>query len=299
MGSDHAAGEAMKSAEHLRRLHPMQAFGVVSGLMKRIRVSRLEQRLQPAVAFPHKHDFFHIVIPTRGRGWHEIDFERHDVAPGSLFVMKPGQVHSWSLAPSTTGYVVEFERSSLPGRLVAQRSIEALLASSTDLLALGRRDWQTLLSLCELMAVEYEQRRHDFEAVLQASLVTLLLLLAREGAKRAAAASTSEDVVSRFTAQLEAHFHERHDVEFYAERLGMTSKALTMRLTRATGRSARHLIQERVLLESKRLLAYSNLAIGSLGGEVGFEDPNYFARFFRAKTGLSPGRFRTAARSLC
>jgi AraC-like DNA-binding protein len=213
--------------------------------------------------------------------------------------MKPGQVHSWSLAASTTGYVIEFERSSLPARRATPRAVETLLATGSDVLALPRQDWQAMLGVCELMACEYEARRSGFEAVLQAGLVTFLLLLVRHDVRPDAKGDGEESVVKAFTAALEEHYRHHHDVEFYAQELGLTSKALTMRLTRATGRSARHLIQERLLLESKRLLAYSDLAIGNLGGEVGFEDPNYFARFFRAKAGVSPGRFRATARRSC
>jgi len=48
-------------------------------------------------------------------------------------------------------------------------------------------------------------------------------------------------------------------------------------------------------VEAKRLLAYSNLTIAEIGYRIGYEDPNYFARFFRQKSGLSPGRYRKLA----
>ncbi len=42
---------------------------------------------------PHKHDFYLVVLITRGSGIHEVDFESYEVAPGMLFVLKPGQMH--------------------------------------------------------------------------------------------------------------------------------------------------------------------------------------------------------------
>src|ERR1700741_4514334 len=57
------------------------------------------------IHLPHKHDFFLTLLFTRGRGVHEIDFIKHEVKPGSIFMMAPGQVHDWNLSDDTEGYV--------------------------------------------------------------------------------------------------------------------------------------------------------------------------------------------------
>lgn len=285
-----------KTTDSLRVLHPMQAFGVVSGLTHKIRVSRLEERLTPAVAFPHKHAFFHIVIPTAGGGWHEIDFVRHPARRGAIFVMKPAQVHSWSFRRGTAGYVIEFERGALPAKAQEHRAVARLLAHGNDRVEAASAVLARILALCEVMAAEYEAREGNFEAVVQSCVVAMLLVIARLDPVDEAAAG---DALARFHALVDEHHRRRHDVEFYAEKLRLSAKALTMRVSRATGKAARTVIHDRVVLEAKRLLAYSDLAIGDIGLELGFEDPNYFARFFKGKAGAAPGAFRETARSSC
>ena len=54
---------------------------------------------------PHKHDFYLVVLFTAGKGIHEVDFESYKVGKGSLFVMKPGQMHYWELSDDIEGYV--------------------------------------------------------------------------------------------------------------------------------------------------------------------------------------------------
>jgi AraC-like DNA-binding protein len=102
-------------------------------------------------------------------------------------------------------------------------------------------------------------------------------------------------LVSQFQQLVDHYFKQEHSVEFYAQRLGLTGKALTTKLSKAIGKSAGAVIQERCLIEAKRLLAHSDLSIAEIGYQIGYEDPNYFARFFRRKTGHTPGEFRKRA----
>ena len=59
----------------------------------------------------------------------------------------------------------------------------------------------------------------------------------------------------------------------------------------ARGRGAKGLIADRLLLEARRRLLYSDESVGRIAGALGFRDPSYFSRFFRAKTGRSPRQF--------
>jgi AraC family transcriptional regulator, transcriptional activator of pobA len=61
---------------------------------------------------------------------------------------------------------------------------------------------------------------------------------------------------------------------------------------RAAGASPLRLVQDRLMLEAKRALLYSNMTIAEVGYHLGFEDPAYFSRFFAKAEGLSPKRYR-------
>ena len=57
------------------------------------------------------------------------------------------------------------------------------------------------------------------------------------------------------------------------------------------------MLQERLTLEARRLLLYSDESAENIGYSLGFEDPSYFSRFFRAATGRSPSEFRAGVES--
>ena len=65
-------------------------------------------KIHPNLANPHRHSFYHIVLFTKGKGYHTIDFEKFKVVPGQIYFMSPGQVHSWHFDGEVDGYVINF-----------------------------------------------------------------------------------------------------------------------------------------------------------------------------------------------
>jgi AraC family transcriptional activator of pobA len=55
---------------------------------------------------PHRHNFYLLVLFTMGSGFHEIDFDRYEIVPGSLFMIQPGQIHHWQLSNDIDGFIV-------------------------------------------------------------------------------------------------------------------------------------------------------------------------------------------------
>jgi AraC family transcriptional activator of pobA len=91
---------------------------------------------------------------------------------------------------------------------------------------------------------------------------------------------------------VEQHYLQHWSVADYAAALNVTPSKLN-RLSKAlAGRSAFEITQERLLLEARRRLVYIAAPVQLLAYELGFEDPAYFNRFFKKRTGMTPARFR-------
>ena len=277
------------------KLHDIQEFGIAPAKAGDIRVDRLEQRLKPRVPFPHKHNFFHFLCLRKARGSHEIDFQRFSAASNQVFFVKPGEVHAWDFSPSTRGFVIEFSRESLRGDFWTKQGGLSQLDSLPSVFSFTQEEG--FLALCELMLVEVETQGAGGALCLE-NLVSVFLLKAMRQTKTESPKSKGarNDLVARFSALVEEEFYREHSPEFYADCLGVTAKALTMRCRRVLGKPAGIVIRDRILLEAKRLLSYGDSAIAEIGYKLGFEDPNYFARFFRTQSGISPGRFRNLAK---
>ena len=81
----------------------------------------------PNLHIAHRHSFYHIVLFTKGGGRHSIDFKQFPVAPGQIYFMKPGQVHSWSFEGATDGYVINFSEQLFDSFLANGRYIDRFL----------------------------------------------------------------------------------------------------------------------------------------------------------------------------
>jgi len=69
----------------------------------------LKQHAQLILA-PHRHVFYLSVLFTKGSGIHEIDFNSYDIVPGSVFMLFPGQVHTWEVSKDIDGYIFFHEK---------------------------------------------------------------------------------------------------------------------------------------------------------------------------------------------
>jgi AraC family transcriptional activator of pobA len=268
----------------MHKHHPLDSFGIREVSNEGIRIEKLSDRINPKVPFPHKHDFYQILLVENGLGWHQLDFNRYKVKARQVFVVKPGQTHAWSLKKDIKGLVIEFSHSAGIGTL-----IEAL-ETVDDCFQLEKEDFQRMCQLVQLMKYEFEEKPKEENKVLQNYLVVFLHLVLRSG--KGEKAPTVVSIVGQFKALVEKYFKEEHEVTFYAQKCHLPPKAFTMQLKRALGKSPRDVIQERLMLESKRFLIYSDLSVSEIGYRLGFQDPNYFSRFFRVHEKCTPLEFK-------
>lgn len=270
----------------LQVLHSIDSLGIVHAERGDIRIEPLEDRMTPKVPFPHKHDFFQLVFIASGGGWHEVDFEKYEVAKNQIYILKPGQVHAWKLSKNTRGLVVEFTAESLPDPQTLFQ-LESLPECTVWTASAG-----SPFPLLDLMTIEAESQAADFKRSLHHYLAILLFQLFRYSKNTKKLRILQEDLNRQFTRLVETHYRSEHSLDFYAEKLKTSPKSLSAKIQRAYGKPAKEIIQDRCLLEAKRFLSYTAIPISEIGYELGFEDPNYFSRFLRQRLRMSAQKFR-------
>lgn len=98
--------------------------------------------------------------------------------------------------------------------------------------------------------------------------------------------------VLRFRQLLEIRYREHWNVQRYAAELNISPSSLNRACKEILGLPAKTLIQERLVLEIKRRLIYTNQPLDQVAYKLGFKDPSYFARFVRKQLGQAPGLYR-------
>ena len=100
------------------------------------------------------------------------------------------------------------------------------------------------------------------------------------------------DLVRKFNLLVENHYRREHQVKFYAELLFKSPKTLSNVFALYNNKSPLLVIQQRVLLEAKRLLFYTDKTSKEIAYDLGFENANHFSKFFKKHTGQVPTEFK-------
>jgi AraC-like DNA-binding protein len=263
-------------------------------------VDELRSRMPPGQRhFVHRIQFHMLVLVTRGRFSHMIDFEYYPCANGTLLALRPGQVQRFERAPGWQGWVAMFRPEfllPLQGPAVDVQARERIEALPTSL-ELAPRTMDA--------AVEGLRRIHDDAGVLPPTVETgallrhqlyaLLLRLAIEAiGRRALGAGTAASLqrFRRFQAAVERDYVREHGLAGYARRLGCSERSLTRAALESAGVGAKAYLVNRIVLEAKRLLAHTVAPVANIAVDLGFAEATNFVKFFRREAGCSPGEFR-------
>ncbi len=105
--------------------------------------------------------------------------------------------------------------------------------------------------------------------------------------------SVQEQVTQKFKTLLAQKFLESKEVGYFASLLNLTPKYLSEVLTATTGKSAKELINEHILLEAKSLLKQTDMTVNEIAYWLGYEEASYFVRFFKKNAGKTPLEYRS------
>lgn len=262
----------------------------------------------PYLYFPHRHDFYHLVLFTEGQGSHSIDFQNFKVKPYQFYFMIPGQVHSWFFEGKTDGYVLNFSKSFLQSFLLNPDYLEnfsfftAHVEDSVIEVPLQVR--KEVVELFNKMVKEgknQSDKTHSHDLI-RVVMLQLFLLLSKESPKErySKVPSYNQKILKDFEKLIDQNYLTVRLPKNYAQMLFITPNHLNAVCNEVFGISAGEMIRRRIALEAKRMLINFDMTVTEIGNILKFEDNSYFCKFFKKQTGISPGEFRkqiTASKS--
>lgn len=253
-----------------------------------------------------RYDRFVIVCLTSGSGVHDIDLYAHPYNAPAAFVLSPGQVHRIEHEGRPEGFIVFFSPSIFSYESEFNDLIlDTCVFDSETACPVIPLDAETLgrfMANFELLYSEAQLAEPDTSIVVSSYLRVLITYIHRAKRKKQLDQIEMRDqsylLFRSFKIAVEKNFRSEHSVQAYAGLLNTHPKGLN-RASRIYGnRTASEIIHDRLLLEARRNLAFEPITIKELGYELGFDDPAYFTRFFKKRTGISPKEFRQTSRSL-
>jgi len=245
-----------------------------------------------SIDHPHKHDFFVINIFDRGKGSHTIDFVDYEIKNKQVHLVFPDQVHQWKIEPGTVGYQLMISRNWFETLVPTLRFSQSLYQNhpvidlSDDAFTSIIYEFKATKKLLEEENIFWEMIRKRNE------VIGLLLSKAVEITFNNDDQNHYNPIFSKFLPLIDEYFKEERLVSFYAEKLNISPNYLNVICKKSINSSASSLIQDRILLEAKRLLKVSEMSVKDIVFDLGFYDQASFSKFFKSQTGMTPSQFK-------
>lgn len=251
----------------------------------------------------HAHDFLEIAVIGRGRGRHVTSQGKHELRHGAVLVLRPGAWHGFADCAGLTVANCCVSAHALRTELAALNDIPMLRRTLwTDPMASGTHGIASTTvdptAAGEAIA-EISRLERDLTATrarpgrVLGRLVTVLGILAdgRDPQPEAVEPAT-HPAVSATVARLSEEPARQWRLDELARAVSLDPDYLGRLFVRHTGMTVMGFLARTRAERAATLLARSTLPIGTIGAAVGWDDPTYFARRFRALVGLTPGDYR-------
>ncbi len=251
---------------------------------------------------PHQHDaLLQVVYVRSGEGEVSLENSRMAFHAPCLILLPQRTVHAFRYSGETDGPVIT----------AAQRPLESMARIlSGDLLALMQRPtviplpWNTdgtepIWPLIQMIQSEAQGQERGNVAAGHALLIALLVKITRleqPAVPVRPANSRRSTLLGQFRDLVDQKFKQHWPLTLYAEALGVTPATLGRACREELGESPTAVINQRIVREAQRQLAYTALDIQQIAHELGYGDAAYFSRFFRKQAGIKPSEFRAAFR---
>ncbi|WP_439182898.1 helix-turn-helix domain-containing protein [Carboxylicivirga taeanensis] len=253
---------------------------------------------------PHRHDYYTIILLENAPGGvHIIDFKEYPLAAASIHFVYPGQVHQLLSTNIPIGYVLNFSRTFLMKNGITDDLVDRVYLfnsfGDSPPMPISHHQLSTFKTIVEQMQ-SYQQGDNYFRYEALGALLKLFIInisgacsLSNLNPEYEAG---SNRLIRDFKKLIEEKYRAEHKVQFFAEQLAVSADYLNRYVKSKTGKSAKEYIQDKLIIEAKRLLLFTDLTSKELAFNLGFEEPSHFNAFFKKNTAHSPIAFRQMVR---
>lgn len=241
-------------------------------------------------------DHFEIIYVSEGTCTCRTDFETFEINENCIGLIRPGQARAIQPDSNVEGYIISFSKEAFylsiedPVLLKidscfaystgCKRSVDYLLKAELRTLIMG-------------LAREYTNRRMFKFEIIRGLLKLLLIYISRSSAeKQEVTYAQSNHFVQQFFHLLEEKFMTHTMATDYAREMSVTTSYLNTNVKKISGYTTRYHIQQRRIMEAKRLMMVSKRNMKEIAYYLGFEDIAHFSKFFKNVTGQTFTNFK-------
>jgi len=261
----------------------------------------LHRDLDHNIEVNHLVKFYIIIVILEGQGYHTIDFTDYNYKKGTVLLVRRDQVHKFFKSPNVKGYLLAFTEEFIIGHL---NRMEALKTMQLFNESLGfpkiefklKEEFTNFSVLVKHLELEYSTQ-DTFSAGITRSLLHIVITKLFRTKAEAGHFVEDKKYILQFLAfqkLVEKECFKSRKVQYYANKLAVSTKTLNIIVKDVIKISAKSFIDERATMQIKRLLLTTDYSIKEIIYIAGFNDPNHFFKYFKKFTDTSPKAFRQA-----
>ena len=247
----------------------------------------------------HRTGFYHIIWFQKGNPTHLVDFNAIKIKPDTLLFLNKDTVQRFDNKTQFRGKAILFTDSFFC-RTEADTKFLRNTILFNDLFSVSQiqinKQGKLFAKLLQQMTDELRNEKDNSQAdILQNLLHNFLLHSERERRKQnftEIKKGADLDYVMLFKDLLEIGYKSQKHVNHYAKQIIITEKRLNQATTKVLGKSPKQFIDERIMLEAKRMLAHTTESVKEIGYSLGFEEPTNFIKYFKKHSAITPIEFR-------
>lgn len=250
---------------------------------------------------PHQHNYEELIVGMHGQLEHFIDFKTTIIdAPVVSFVTK-GKLHR--VIPKLKNgqcemWVLRFKSEFIPETTF---QLYSNYHDHATLYVQNETRFKSIIKICEVINGEMRQENPELNVVSHL-LIALILTIESERNKIKTGegdwASNQNTTIRSFLKILEENYQRPLGVEFYADKLFMSTRNLNLICKNILDQTVTEIIETRRLIEAKNQLTHSDKHISEIGFNLGYNDKAYFTNVFKKRTGKTPSEFREEMKKL-
>jgi len=245
-------------------------------------------------------DSYRIYWIEDGSGTYQIDFNEFTIEGSGIFCLSPGQVFTVQSEKVKSAFQIAFDKDfycvEAHGKEIACNGLLFNNVHRATVVSVKEEEKNIFQNIVNQLISELQSKgsahQDMLETYLRMFLIQTLRLVDTEELTTLPITHQQDQLAQDFIALVEKHFKKEHTVTGYAEKLFIAPKSLTKRLSALDYPSPSQIIKDRLILEAKRQLKFSNKTVKEIAFELGFDDPAYFSRLFSKGTGSSPAKYR-------
>jgi AraC-like DNA-binding protein len=280
----------------------IKKYDFKAGLSQEFEIFDIESMLEikkKMLTSNHRTNFYHIIWFQQGNPTHLVDFNPIAIKPNTLLFLNKDIVQRFDRKTSFGGKVILFT-----DRFFCKTETDVAYLQNNilfnDLFTVSQIQINELThlfaALLQQMTIELQHVKDHSQADILKNLLHNFLLHSERERRKQNFIEIKKDAdltyVMLFKTLLDTGYKTKKQVNFYAKEMIISEKRLNQATSKILGKTPKEIIDDRIILEAKRILSHTNQSIKEICYFLGFEEPTNFIKYFKKHSHFTPTEFR-------